>query len=53
MGYTTNWDHMKYDECKGATSVLKIRDIYLNHHWDQFLEHVIKTEQNQLFANAA
>jgi hypothetical protein len=84
--YTTNLDHMKYDQylaagypigsgviegaCRhlvkdrmersgmrwtieGATSVLKLRAIYLNHHWDQFLEHRIKTEQNQLYANAA
>jgi hypothetical protein len=38
---------------EGATSVLKLHAIYLNHHWDQFLEHRIKTEQNQLYANAA
>lgn len=38
---------------EGATSVLKLRAIYLNQQWNQFLEHRIKTEQNQLYANAA
>jgi len=84
--YTTNLDHMKYDEylaagypigsgvvegaCRhlvkdrmersgmrwtteGATSVLKLRAIYLNQQWEQFNEHRIKTEQKQLYAYAA
>lgn len=84
--YTTNLNHMKYDEylaagypigsgvvegaCRhlvkdrmersgmrwtteGATSVLKLRALYLNQQWDQFLEHRIKTEQNQLYGTAA
>lgn len=84
--YTTNSNHMKYDEylkagypigsgvvegaCRhlvkdrmersgmrwtieGATSVLKLRSINLNQHWDQFIEHRIKTEQNQIYVTAA
>ncbi len=38
---------------EGATSVLKLRATFLNQHWDQFIEHRIKTEQNQLYATAA
>jgi hypothetical protein len=38
---------------EGATSVLKLRATFLNQHWDQFMEHRIKTEQNQLYATAA
>jgi hypothetical protein len=38
---------------EGATSVLKLRAIYLNQHWDQFVEHRIKTEQKQIYATAA
>lgn len=37
---------------EGATSVLKLRAAYLNQHWDQFIEHHIKTEQNQIYATA-
>lgn len=38
---------------EGATSVLKLRATYLNDQWDQFIEHRIKTEQNQIYATAA
>lgn len=38
---------------EGATSVLKLRATYLNNQWDSFIEHRIKTEQNQLYATAA
>jgi hypothetical protein len=84
--YTTNQDHMKYDQylqagypigsgviegaCRhlvkdrmersgmrwtteGATNVLKLRATYVNNHWDQFIEHRIITEQNQIYATAA
>jgi hypothetical protein len=37
---------------EGATSVLKLRAAYLNQHWDQFIEHRIKTEQNLIYATA-
>lgn len=38
---------------EGATNVLKLRAIYLNNHWDQFIEHRINTEQKQIYATAA
>ncbi len=38
---------------EGATSVLKLRATYLNQHWDQFIEHRIKTEQKLIYAIAA
>lgn len=38
---------------EGATSVLKLRTNYLNQHWDQFIEHRINTEQNQIYSTAA
>lgn len=36
----------------GATSMLKLRTVYLNGHWNEFIEHRIKTEQNQIYALA-
>ena len=38
---------------EGARAVLKLRAIYLNGNWNEFLEHRIKTEQNQLYSIAA
>ena len=38
---------------EGATSVLKLRTTHINEHWDQFIEHRIKTEQKQIYATAA
>jgi hypothetical protein len=37
---------------EGATAVLKLRAIYLNGHWSSFLQHRIKTEQEQLYGIA-
>jgi hypothetical protein len=37
---------------EGATSVLKLRAAYLNQHWDQFIEHRKKNEQNLIYATA-
>jgi hypothetical protein len=83
--YTTNANHMKYDQyliagypigsgvvegaCRhlvkdrmersgmrwqleGATAMLKLRTVYINGHWDDFIKHRIKTEQKQLYAIA-
>jgi hypothetical protein len=38
---------------EGATSVLKLRTIYLNQHWDQFIEQRVNTEQKQIYSTAA
>lgn len=40
-------------QIEGATAVLKLRATYLNGHWDQLIEHRIKTEQNQIYTIAA
>lgn len=40
-------------EIEGAQAMLSLRAFYLNDQWDDFVEHRIQTEQEELYAQAA
>lgn len=40
-------------EIEGAQAMLSLRALYLNDQWDDFVEHRIETEQEELYAQAA